>query len=326
MAALRDGENVEAKIADLEQQRQDAQRKAVELRDKVQQHRAKLRSLCEEAGAATPEELEACWRRSEERRLREARLDELETALLKLAGGRSLVDFEQAAVGAESSELARRMGELREQIEQLDARRGQLREQLGRLGAELDKMDGGTQAVDANARSRALLARIEDLAVEYARRVKLASRVLRTAIERFAERNKDPMLRRAGDYFAQLTEGSFTDLKVDYDDQDQPILVGRRSGAGVSVPIAGMSEGTADQLYFAMRLAFLADWLERHEPLPIVVDDILIKFDDQRALATLKVLAQFSQHTQVILFTHHSHLIELARANLPTASLFVHNL
>lgn len=321
--ALRRGENVEARIADLEKQRQDAARKAVELRDKVQQHRVKLRSLCEEAGAAAPEELEACWRRSEERRSREARLDELETALLKLAGGRSLADLEEEAAGAESSELTRRIGELRDQIEQLDARRGQLREQLGRLGAELLKMDGGTQAVDANAQSQAMLAKIEDLAVEYAR-VKLASVVLRKAVDRFAERNKDPMLHRAGEYFAQLTEGSFTDLKVDYDDQDQPILVGRRSG--ISVPIAGMSEGTADQLYFAMRLAFLADWLERHEPLPIVVDDILIKFDDQRALATLKVLAEFSHRTQVILFTHHRHLVELAQANLPPASLFVHHL
>jgi uncharacterized protein YhaN len=87
-----------------------------------------------------------------------------------------------------------------------------------------------------------------------------------------------------------------------------------------------MSEGTADQLYFALRLAYLADWLDRHEPLPLVVDDILIKFDDQRALASLEVLAQFSQRTQVILFTHHQHLVELARTRLPSDQLFTHQL
>jgi uncharacterized protein YhaN len=78
------------------------------------------------------------------------------------------------------------------------------------------------------------------------------------------------------------------------------------------VGVEGMSEGTADQLFFAMRLAFLDQWMQRHEPLPLVVDDVLIKFDDERALATLRTLVDFSRLTQVILFTHHRHLVDLA--------------
>jgi uncharacterized protein YhaN len=52
--------------------------------------------------------------------------------------------------------------------------------------------------------------------------------------------------------------------------------------------------------------------MQRHEPLPLVVDDVLIKFDDERALATLRTLVDFSRLTQVILFTHHRHLVDLA--------------
>jgi uncharacterized protein YhaN len=83
---------------------------------------------------------------------------------------------------------------------------------------------------------------------------------------------------------------------------DKPALVG----------VEAMSEGTADQLFFAMRLAFLDLWMQRHEPLPLVVDDVLIKFDDDRALATLRTLVDFSRYTQVIMFTHHRHLVDLA--------------
>jgi uncharacterized protein YhaN len=46
--------------------------------------------------------------------------------------------------------------------------------------------------------------------------------------------------------------------------------------------------------------------------MPFVVDDILIKFDDGRARAALELLAELSRRTQVIFFTHHRHLVEIA--------------
>ena len=52
-----------------------------------------------------------------------------------------------------------------------------------------------------------------------------------------------------------------------------------------------MSLGTADQLYLALRLATLEAYLDRREPLPLVVDDILIQFDNARTSATLSALA-----------------------------------
>ncbi len=51
-----------------------------------------------------------------------------------------------------------------------------------------------------------------------------------------------------------------------------------------------------------------------------------MNFDDQRAVAALQVLESLSQQTQVIFFTHHQHLIDLAREQLPERSLFVHHL
>lgn len=48
------------------------------------------------------------------------------------------------------------------------------------------------------------------------------------------------------------------------------------------------------------------------EPLPLVVDDLFITFDDVRARAVLRVLGKLAQRMQVIVFTHHRHLVELA--------------
>ncbi|MFO0906166.1 MAG: AAA family ATPase [Pirellulales bacterium] len=330
--ALDQADRLDANLQEL----RDQQRKAVDacaVQDQaVSAAQIRLQSLCEEAGDATPEQLDELWQRSEQRRELLQQLEMVEEALQGLSGGRSIADWEREASAADESQLAVEIERLDRDIESLDAQRGELQKELGRLASERQKLDGGTQVVELNAKLQSHLGRIETLTIEYAR-TRLASYVLRKAIDRFGEQNQAPMLRRASDYFAQLTEGSFVDLKIDYNDDDEPILVGRRKTMSLAgepvertVRVEGMSEGTADQLYFAMRLAYLAEWQDKHEPLPIVVDDILIKFDDPRALATLRVLGEFSRRTQVIVFTHHQHLVELARAHLPDDVLHVQQL
>jgi uncharacterized protein YhaN len=87
-----------------------------------------------------------------------------------------------------------------------------------------------------------------------------------------------------------------------------------------------MSEGTADQLYLALRLASLETYLDDHEPMPLVLDDVLVNFDNARALAAMEALAALSRRTQVLFFTHHEHLVDLARSSLGGDVLFVHRL
>jgi uncharacterized protein YhaN len=60
--------------------------------------------------------------------------------------------------------------------------------------------------------------------------------------------------------------------------------------------------------------------------MPLILDDALIHFDDARAAAALEVLAELGRHTQVLFFTHHARMVELARAALPESALQVHEL
>jgi uncharacterized protein YhaN len=87
-----------------------------------------------------------------------------------------------------------------------------------------------------------------------------------------------------------------------------------------------MSAGTVDQLYLALRLAAIERFLETSEPIPLIADDILIQFDDPRAAATLKSLERLSRITQVLLFTHHEHVRDLARRHVDPAALVLHEL
>ena len=106
--------------------------------------------------------------------------------------------------------------------------------------------------------------------------------------------------------------GSFTALVQDYGEDDRPRLAGRRA-SGELCTIDGMSEGTRDQLYMALRLAFLEDYAERNEPAPFIGDDIFHTFDDERTAAGILTLSKASERYQPILFTHHRSVVRIAR-------------
>ena len=86
-----------------------------------------------------------------------------------------------------------------------------------------------------------------------------------------------------------------------------------------------MSTGTADQLYLALRIAAIEDYLDHAEPMPFIADDLFINFDDKRAAAGFRVLSELAKKTQVLFFTHHEHLLEVARkafgASVPAVTL-----
>ena len=112
-----------------------------------------------------------------------------------------------------------------------------------------------------------------------------------------------------------MTGNSFTDLQLEFEQNDNARLAGMRHD-GKSVSVTGMSTGSADQLYLALRVAAIEDYLDHAPPLPFIADDLFINFDDDRAAAGFRVLGELARKTQVLFFTHHEHLIDVANKAL----------
>ena len=111
--------------------------------------------------------------------------------------------------------------------------------------------------------------------------------------------------------FAELTRGAYPTILSDAGEGGGARLVAVNR-AGRERFVDALSSGTRDQLFLALRLAALSASIERAEPMPLVADDILIEFDDERTRATLEVLARVSERTQILLFTHHRHVVDQA--------------
>jgi uncharacterized protein YhaN len=285
----------------------------------------RLNGMCKEAGCSSYDELPGAEKRSVKRLQVEADLANLEERLLKLSGGATIDDFIREALIVDPDDIKGEIELLNEEIEKLNKEKSDLNQAIGEERNELSKMDGSARAAEVAEDIQVQIGRLENDIEQYAR-LKIASRVLNQAIERYRDKSQGPVLSRAAALFRQITGGSFEGVRAEFDDHGNPMLVGVRAGGAEIVPVDGMSDGTADQLYLALRLAGLEEYLAKNEPIPFIVDDILIKFDDARAVSTLQALAELSAKTQVIFFTHHRHLVKLAEENVASSALIQHNL
>lgn len=285
--------------------------------------RATLDQLRAVAGGVPDELLHEAEEKSKRRREVESELRQVERQLLELAGAATLEEWLAEAHEWDADRVAADLDRLSREIGEVERSYTTVSEEVGKHRENLNRMDGGRKAADLQEQSELLLSAIRSHAEDYVR-LRLAGGVLARAMERFRESAQDPVLTRASELFATLTLNAFSGLRQEPGDKDgSHVLVGLRAGTGECVPVDGMSDGTCDQLYLAVRLALLESSLAGREPLPVIVDDILVMFDDDRAVAALRVLADFSRRTQVIFFTHHARIVELAEAALPQGTVCI---
>jgi uncharacterized protein YhaN len=310
--------------SDLARQREREAAKLAAAEDRRDRARISLERLCKEAGCADISEVPEAERRSTERLGLEAASKTCEEEIAVAAAGLDLDEFLRDAQRANPDALDAAIEDL---DKRLNLQENELRthdQTIGTESAELARMNGGDSAALCAERVQTLLTRLSSDVTRFAT-LRLAAVVLERGIERYREKSQGPIVASASALFNLLTGGSFASLQIDDDGEGHAVLKGVRPD-GRLICVDGMSDGSHDQLYLALRLASLESFIRAHEPIPFVVDDILLNFDDARATAALLALAELSRQTQVLFFTHHRHIIDLAHANLPDKDIVVHEL
>ena len=185
--------------------------------------------------------------------------------------------------------------ELQARLGESAARREALRRQLhtaqGRLQALGDPLQLQAEA-EQTARRRETLQREYDAAA-------LALEALDRANTELQSRFSPDLGKRSAEIFTKLTGGKYNKVLLDRD------MAPSAQEAGQMLPrqAALLSQGTADQLYLAVRLAICQMVLPEEQAAPILLDDALVTFDDRRLAAALQYLAELGERRQILLFT-----------------------
>ncbi|RSV15034.1 hypothetical protein CA236_15165 [Sphingomonas sp. ABOLG] len=277
--------------------------------------------LRERIGAEDEAALDSAAAAAGERARLIATIRETEAELAGLAGpdGLDALAAEVAALSPEEEAIAQ--ASLTERRADVAAAREEVGRALAEAEAAFARAAQDSSAADAQqivADSAAAMGAAAEAHVEAV----AAAALLRWVLDRHRQQNQAPLIDRAGTLFATVTAGAFAGLGVDYDEQDRPAIRAIRAG-GTAVGVEALSEGTRDQLYLALRLGAIETG---QHALPIVCDDLLITADDERAAAMLRVLAVAARRNQVLLFTHHAHLIDVARGALGEGGFRLHRL
>jgi uncharacterized protein YhaN len=277
--------------------------------------------LQEAAGVETIDALRTAIRQSDEMRDLKTEFDRLTQALAQDGDGLSVAALSVECAATDLDEIAAREQTVTQEVNELRDRLMEARENRSNARREFEAIGGDDRAARDAADRQAALAEIKEIAERYVR-LRSAILLLQWAIDRYRREKQAPMLKRASELFDVLTLGSFQTLQLDFDEDDNVQLAGIRQD-GRRVAVSGMSDGTSDQLYLALRVAAIEDYLDHAEPMPFIADDLFINFDDKRAAAGFQVLNELAKKTQVLFFTHHEHLIDVARKTLGAAVLTV---
>ncbi|MFN2353793.1 MAG: AAA family ATPase [Desulfopila sp.] len=309
--------NIQVQLKEIDHELKDAE---ITIRTSQEQ----LASLRAQAEVATDDELIPAGENSRQKREMQKQLETLEQELNRNGDGLSIKELEKEAEESEVDALDGELEQISIELTELQGRRDILRDQRQTVHNHIMAKDGSAPAANASEEAEQYLAEITSNAEQYLR-LQIAALILEQRIENYRKANQAPVLARAGELFATLTLGSYAGLRDELDNAGKPILRGVRPDDR-EVAVDGMSDGSRDQLYLALRLATLEQHLRMGEPTPFVVDDILIGFDDNRTRVCLEVLANLAATTQVLLFTHHRRVLELAEAIEAKAGVYTHAL
>ena len=321
-------DDIAARAQEAREQRarqQDRERELPALRDAL--------ALADEQALASREAIAdivrlGCCATPEVFRATHARWAERESALVHRNARRAEYVQEMDAMGLEEEEAAALFAEttldaMEEAACERETARAAFLEQEQVLAERKGALDVTLEGLANEDGLMALLRRREEITEEVGTlsrewtRLAIARELLLTAKRRFETERQTGVVQHAGELFRAVTGGAYSGITVSLDDEDVCAVTAQGERKN---PETELSRGTREQLYLALRLAYVRDHGLQAEKLPVVMDDILVNFDAARARRTAEAIGAFAGDFQVLFFTCHKATATLLLETAPQAT------
>ncbi len=200
------------------------------------------------------------------------------------------------------------MAELRRQEQSVTEDRAQLQ-------LRMQQLSGDEKASGLRGRREELVEELRVLAAEWSKLVVARSLLIRVR-NRYEEERQPDVMRRAQTYFDGLTGGRYPKLHVTVGEQEITVV----DANGVRKTPEQLSRRTYEQLYLALRFGLIQSMGEETERLPVIVDEVLVNFDLERARRAA-AFVDLSRTNQVLVLTCHQWIVDLFKEAAPDAAL-----
>ena len=244
-----------------------------------------------------------------------AAIDQAKSTICKISGEIELDKLEAKLTGWSRERLEVRRNEMGLNIEDVENRLNDLRDIKAKLVNRIEVMKTADDVARLRTDQERVLAQIRQLAIQWTRHA-LAKMLLQQARKKFEEEQQPRVVRDASKFFSAMTCGRYSNLIAPVGADTIEVVT---AGAERRKP-EQLSRGTTEQLYLALRFGYIRLRAADHERLPVVMDDILVNFDPQRAAQAAAAILDLAREHQTLFFTCHPETVGLFRqhdASLP---------
>lgn len=277
------------------------------------------RALLLETGVKDEHELRQraleCARADVLRRDRDTTAREIEAALASQCSESVIA---QHLEGDHSGQLEIRRDDLRQRLAATEQQLRDLLEKRGRLAEQLAALAADRQLAAKHLDLAVLDKRLDDAIHRW--QVLAVTCCILDMIRTTYEKDRQPeTLQEASGYLDRLTQGRYHRVWTPLGEH----VLRVDDSEGNSLPVEVLSRGTREQLFLSLRLALTSSYARRGASLPLVLDDVLVNFDSDRAKAAAGVLRDFAATGhQLIVFTCHEHMLKLFKSlHVPVSRL-----
>ena len=259
-------------------------------------------AILAESGATDGAGVRATVNAAAERTTIEHAIESAEATLIALSGPGPAVqalEADLANVGDRSTIETELAAEV-ERGRAIDEHRASLLEELGAERETIARIERSADSAELRQQRADRIAELRELAETWSA-TSIALALLRRTRERYEREHRPEVLRAAEALLAAWTDGRYVRILAPLGRQVQELV----RNDGTTVPLGGLSTGTAQQLYLALRFGLVDHFARQAESLPVVMDDILVNFDPARAERAARSIEDLARRHQVLYFTCH---------------------
>jgi uncharacterized protein YhaN len=220
--------------------------------------------------------------------------------------GAALDAFLSTTERTSPEEIHSQLEALNEEIAAAEHELAGTNQEIGSLRDQLKTLASSGQILQIESKAEEERQRLQD-----ARKDWLVARIalcaLDHAISKYETSRQPEVIRQAQSAFEGMTGGRYSAVISPLGSTELRV----RDSNGTDKSVDELSRGTREQLYLAMRMGLIAQYEQNAEPLPVIMDDILVNFDDERGPLAVKALAEFAENRQVVVMTCHKNTLEL---------------
>ncbi len=266
---------------------------------------AAARTADEDAFLALAEE----WRKREA--LQAGRLQERKVLLGLFGSEEALLSAEEEYSFRPPQEIRSEAEEARERIESLRSQVDELADARGRITSEIERMGADERLGALLLERKSMERRLDDLLEEWLANL-LARHFLEVSRAKHERERQPEVIKTAAEYLSLMTGDRYLMLSKK-NKQGLSVVLEEKDLARMRKEEFKWSSGLADQVYLSMRLALASLWGRNSEPLPLMLDDLLVRFDDGRQEGAARAICNSARENQALMFTCQGRTLEILR-------------